>query len=284
MRTELSRLREYVRIIAEDMTNIAIEGAFEVSHFPLPGSIVIDALSENTLTKVVKALYQLPEGSIPYGFALLFLMPRKISVEIKKDLFKQILLKLSDMRKDFSLRNSMELKYLPYTIPQTNTEISVSEYRKVVFLLDNLSEIRVPVYRGWCFDAFAYDGKFYRVYNLGTVEEPRYVILSGNLLNNPNADVFGHIKIPEDVTNTKILGATPSKVIQLVEKEVDDVGGLETFDDKIEFVLKRWSKFLGTSLPLDYVSVQPRARKIKPELADRYRETIYQIVMELLTS
>jgi len=282
MQMEQSKWSKWARVIAEDMTNLAIQGKFEASHFPISGSVVIDALPDKTLVKMVRALQKLPEGSIPYGFTLLFLMPRKIPTNVKKNAFKQILLKLSKIRADPTLRTSMELEYIPYEIPKRGVELSTAEYRKLVFLLDNMTEIRVPIYRGWSFDAFAHNGRFYRIYNIGTLKAPKYIVLSGKLINNPSADVFGHIKSPERVLNTWIHGAKPEETIQRVEKTVKSARNLETLEEKIEFVIQQWGKFLGVALPREYTIPQRKTERVTPELASRYRDATYKALLDLL--
>jgi len=273
----------WARVIAEDMVGLAIEGKLEVSHFPLPANAVVDALPRETLVRIVKALSKLSDGSVPLGFALLFLLPRKIPADAKKGFFRKIVARLSEIRVDFSLRTSMEVRWFPYRRPVGGTGVSVSEYRKLVFLLENISELRVPVYRGWSFDAFAYGGMFYRVYNLGTLGGPKYVILSGKLLNRPSADVFGHVKVPENVTNTMIFGATPEEIVRTVRKEIESAGTPETFSERIEFVLNRWGEFLGVRLSHDHVPVQVEETEIRTEQAERYLDATYRVVMDLLT-
>ncbi len=184
------KLENIARIMAEDMIELAESG---LNQFPVDARMLIDSLPEKSLIKIMHGLKKV-HGNIPLGYTLLFLMPRKIPVKEKGDFFRELVDRLYDLRVDFSQRTTIEIKERLYELPERWIEIEANQYRKLVFMLENLNELRVPVFRGWGYDFFSFNGFFYRVYNLGTIEKPEYLFLKSRISNRVSATVFGHIR------------------------------------------------------------------------------------------
>jgi hypothetical protein len=182
------------------MVELFAHAKFEISQFPVSASILIDALSQDTLSSLTHYLndniYSL---NIPLGFFLLFLMPRKILEDVKKDIFKEVIEELCSLRRDFSLRKDVEVRELRHRLPDEWVEIETEEYRKTIFLLENLNELRVPVFRGWGFDIFEWNSYLYRAYNLGTLRKPEWIYFKVVAKEMPKLNVFGHVRKAEKV-------------------------------------------------------------------------------------
>ena len=259
MKTEPLRCSpEYVaQVIAEDMVDLFLNAEFEVSQFPVSATILIDSLPQDTLLRITTYLYEnVYRLSIPLGFFLLFLMPRKIPEDRKKSIFKEVVDRLCHIRKDFSLRKTVEVKELNHDLPDAWEEIEVDNYRKILFLAENLNELRVPIYRGLGFDLVFWNGFLYRAYNLGTLRKPEWIYFKVKVKKQPKLNVFGHVREAEKVERVWVSeDFSLEKIFKSLGREQGRAENLKSLEDKIEYVLSQWEAFF--ELKIDKVFVVP---------------------------
>jgi len=276
-------------VIAEDVVELFLNAEFEASQFPIPATVLVDALPEETLLRIAlylhKNLYRL---SIPLGFFLLFLMPRKIPEGQKREVFRGVVEDLQSIRKDFSLRTTVEVRELNHELPDAWEEIGVREYRRTLFLLENLNELRVPVYRGWGFDRFFWEGFLYRAYNLGTLKRPEWVYFRAEVARQPRLNVFGHVKEAEVVRRVSASeGFDLEEIVERLREEQEKAEDLQSAGEKIEFVLSQWEVFLGKRIGRTFVvPARPTSAGIPRKdrcLAERLKAGTKMHILRLLT-
>ena len=236
-------------IIAEDLVDSALSANTPGAQFPLPAYEFFAYVSVGDLIRVADRLRHVEIGSNFFlGFTLLFYLNREISPPWKAAAFRRIISTLLDLREGFSQHSGVVLRRFPSYISQGSDgeRIGVDEYRKLIFLLDNLAEIRVPYYRGWAFDVFVHNGKVYRVYNLGTIDRPEFVVLSGIAEHPPTADVFGHILTPEVVRDPVLFySAGLEGLLDCVVGAISSISIGGSILNKVQYVLDAWSSYLG---------------------------------------
>ena len=276
-------------VVAEDMVELLLNAKFEASQFPVPATVLIDSLPRDTLVKIAKHLREnLYPLNIPLGFYLLFLMPRKIPEDVKKPAFKEVVEKLHSIRADFSLRDNVEIKVLNHDLPDVWENISLAGYKKALFLLENLNELRVPVFRGWGFDVFCWDGYLYRAYNLGTLRRPKWVYFRAEAVKQPRLNVFGHVREAEDVKKVYVSGSFDfEEVVGRLKAEQERAANLHSLDDKLDFVLSQWEDFLGVEIQRVFDEVPEKKPAGLPKhdekFVERLRDGTRECILKLLS-
>ena len=275
-------------VIAEDMVDLFLNAEFEVSQFPVSATILIDSLPQDTLLNIATYLYEnIYRLSIPLGFFLLFLMPRKIPEDRKKSIFKEVTERLCNIRKDFSLRKTVEVKELNHDLPDAWEEIEVDDYRRILFLIENLNELRVPIYRGLGFDLFLWDNFLYRAYNFGTLRKPEWIYFRVKVKKQPRLNVFGHVREAEKVERVWVFeNFSPEKIFKSLEREQGMAENLKSLEDKIKFVLARWEEFFGINIDKGFVaptrSESASFPKEDTQIIERLKSGTKKYIMRLL--
>ncbi len=267
------------QIIAEDMLNLSLNAEFEVSQFPVPATILFDVLNTDTFISILDTLKKhIYWHNIPLGFTILFLMPRNIPLENEAKFFKEVLYYLHNIRKDFSLRSSIELKKLTHNLPSDWEEISINEYRKFIFLLENLTELKVPIFRGWAYDIFIWNGYLYRAYNLGTLKDPRWFYFKIKIIQNPVLDVFDHViepEIPEKVwiyPNMNI-----GELMTLLEESINNAKKYSVdMKSRIYYTVKQWEIFLDLKVERIVIKNMISKDTYKKEISDEIKQKLVE--------
>ncbi|MFA7576401.1 MAG: hypothetical protein WCY27_04110, partial [archaeon] len=123
-----------------------------------------------------------------------------------KDLFNLILDKLIEKRKDPTLNNSLELNYnhnLNFDFKE------LKDYKKYILWSEILIDINYPIFRGYGFNLYAINNRFYKEYNL---PEGKFVI-SAKIVISPRYHITGHNIDAGVLEDYKYFGKMPSEPI-----------------------------------------------------------------------
>ncbi len=234
------------RVIAEDMVALFLESEGFADQFPVSSQLFIENVTPESLLEIA-GLGKNFGTNIPRGYSLLALLPKRVPDEKKKRLFRDTVSELLGIRKDFSQRKSMEINTLPKMQESEKKSVSNKEYHEILFKLELINERRVPLFRGWGFDAFAWKDSFFRLYNLGTLKKPLVVVMGGKLVNRPSANVFGHVLKPEKVKKAWIQLPEKHIIEHVLEEEVQEYVP-ETLEERLDLAIRRLSEYLQTRI------------------------------------
>jgi len=192
---------------------------------------------------------------------VLLLLNHEVHFNNKQKLFKKIIdiLTTHYFKKKIDILHPDSLSFIPFDLnfllKKSNYRYSdLKEYRKMVFLLDNILDLVSPIYKGWGFSIFEKDNKLIRIY----FDLENYYVLVGNLRKNPNIDIFGHIIEPELVEsysvylfkNNKFKLMMSEDLLVYLKEKINQLILLapktnDSLSIKYNYVLKQWTNIFG---------------------------------------
>lgn len=167
-----------------------------------------------------------------------------------KDLFNLILNKLIEKRKDPTLESSLELNY------KKSFDLKFKElkdYKKYMLWSEILVDINYPIFRGYGFNIYTIDNKFYKEYNL---PEGKFVI-SADIIREPKYYITGHNKDAGVLKNYKYFGKLPKEPVIPEFKSKK-----EAIKYSVDLILKRLG--VDNSIKLEEIIIEKEYNFKKP--------------------
>jgi len=189
--------RKYLEILRE-MAKANVESVFGgtlETQYPISSFYVFPLLSdysEQIFSSVEKNYKKYHATKISQILLLLF----SRELRTPRELFFLLLDDLIKKREDPTLKNSLRLR----VIPKHNKKItfcSKSTYQKNLFFLNNISEIKHPILRGFGYEIFEDKEKLFQIFFLNK----KTFVAGGKILKKPKLDIYSHVLSPPHLKN-----------------------------------------------------------------------------------
>ncbi len=63
---------------------------------------------------------------------------------------------------------------------------------------------------------------------------------------------------------------------------LEELKGYEITEDKMVYIVRRWSEFLGTKIPEEFETSGTKVPELSPETKERILENTKNVIMEIL--
>jgi hypothetical protein len=235
--------------ISEDMFKLTTNGS-SIYSWPLSSLIISDVFSKYFIPYLTTYLDKNINNIKLFELRayLIMFLNRNIDEKIQKKYFRMIVNRIKEINVDSTFIKSLELKsYNLYKLPLLKYNKFICNkktYFKISFLLNNLSEVLFPIFRGVGFEIFTKKNLLYKFYY---INDDIYVLVS-KYDNFPKLSFFGHVFEKEEINsfliykNNMLIKDVPKLINNLTDnilKKKKEIS-FENNYDRINYTINRF--------------------------------------------